>query len=107
MITGFIIANGDNDTVVLRALGPSLDSFGLAGLADPRLDLYDGDGNVLASNDNWQDIRAAEIAATGLAPTNPLESGILITLPRGPYTAVLSAVDGVAHGVALAELYWP
>jgi hypothetical protein len=105
MITGFIIGNGDDQTVVLRALGPSLNNFGLAGLSDPRLDLYDGDGNLLASDDNWQDTQATEIEATGLAPTDPKEAAILITLPRGAYTAILSPVSGVSHGVALAELY--
>ena len=105
MITGFIIGNGDDQTVVLRALGPSLNNLGLSGLSDPRLDLFDAEGNLLASNDNWQDSQAAEIAATGLAPTDPREGAILITLPRGTYTALLSPVEGVAHGVALAELY--
>ena len=105
MITGFIIGNGDNQTVVLRGLGPSLEEFGLAGLSDPRLDLFDANGSLLATNDNWQDSQATEITATGLAPSDPAEAAILITLPRGGYTAILSAVDGVAHGVALAELY--
>ena len=105
MITGFVIGNADEGTIVMRALGPSLDAFGLAGLSDPRLDLFDGNGNLLTSNDNWQDSQSAEIAATGLAPSDPLEAAILITLPRGAYTAVLAPVDGVAHGVALAELY--
>ncbi len=105
MITGFIIATGPEDTLVLRALGPSLVAAGLFGLEDPRLELFDGDGNLLASNDNWQESQAAEIEATGLAPADPLEAAILITLPRGAYTAILSPVDGVAHGVALAELY--
>ena len=105
MITGFIIANGGDQTIVLRALGPSLENFGLVGLSDPRLDLFDGEGTLLASNDNWQDSQAADIEATGLAPSDPLEAAILITLPRGAYTAVLSPVSGVIHGVALAELY--
>ena len=105
LITGFIVANGGDQTVVLRALGPSLDDLGLSGLNDPRLDLYDGQGTLLASDDNWQDTQATEIQATGLAPSNPLEAAVLITLPRGAYTAVLSPVGGVAHGVALAELY--
>jgi hypothetical protein len=105
MIIGFIIGNSDEDTVVLRALGPSLDDFGLLGMRNPRLDLFDADGNLLASNDNWQDSQSAEIEATGLAPSDPLEAAILITLPRGAYTAVLSPVDGTAHGIALAELY--
>jgi len=107
MIVGFVIANGSEDTVVLRGLGPSLAAFGLAGLSDPRLDLFDGEGNLLASNDNWQDTQAAEIEAVGLAPSEPSEATILITLPRGVYTAVLSPVNGVGHGVALAELYRP
>ncbi len=105
MITGLVIANGDDQTVLVRALGPSLKLFGLAGLTDPRLDLFDADGNLLASNDNWQDTQASEIAATGLAPTQATEPAILMTLPRGSYTAVLQPVDGISHGVALAELY--
>lgn len=105
MITGFIIANGGDQTVVVRALGPSLNDVGLSGLSDPRLDLYDGQGTLLASNDNWQDTQASDIEATGLAPSDPLEAAVLITLPRGAYTAVLSPVGGVMRGVALAELY--
>ena len=105
MITGLVIANGDEETVLVRGLGPSLDDFGLAGLSDPRLDLFDADGNLLASNDNWQDSQSADIEATGLAPSDALEAAILITLSRGAYTAVLSPVEGVAHGIALAEIY--
>ncbi len=105
MIAGFILGNGDNVNVLIRAIGPSLTSFGLTGLSDPRLDLFDGEGNLLASNDNWQDTQSADIADTGLAPTDPLESAILINLPRGSYTAVLSPVDSQDHGTALAELY--
>jgi hypothetical protein len=105
LIAGFIIANGADDTVLVRGLGPSLAAFGLAGLNDPRLDLFDADGNLLASNDNWQDTQATEIEEAGLAPSAPAEAAILITLPRGSYTAVLSAADGVSSGVALAELY--
>jgi len=105
MIAGLVIANGDEETVLVRGLGPSLDDFGLAGLSDPRLDLFDADGNLLASNDNWQDSQSADIEATGLAPSDAFEAAILITLSRGAYTAVLSPVEGVAHGIALAEIY--
>ena len=105
MIAGLVIANGDEETVLVRGLGPSLDDFGLEGLSDPRLDLFDADGNLLASNDNWQDSQSADIEATGLAPSDAFEAAILITLSRGAYTAVLSPVEGVAHGIALAEIY--
>ena len=105
MIAGFVIAEGSDVTVLIRGLGPSLENFGLSGLTDPRLDLFDGDGNILASNDNWQDSDSADIDATGLAPSDPLEAAILINLPRGAYTALLSPVQGEDHGIALAELY--
>lgn len=105
MISGLVVGNGADESILFRGLGPSLADFGLDGLGNPRLDLYDADGNLLASNDNWQDSQAAEIAATGLAPSDPLEAAILITLPRGNYTAVLSPVEGVSHGIALADLY--
>ena len=105
MITGFVIANGTDQSVLLRGLGPSLVDFGLDGLGDPRLDLFDGEGNLLASNDNWQESQASEIEATGLAPPDALEPAILMTLPRGSYTAILAPADGVSHGVVLAELY--
>jgi len=105
MIVGFVIGNSDEESVVVRGLGPSLKDLGLAGLSDPRLDLFDAEGNLLASDDNWQDTQSAEIEATGLAPTEPREPAILITLPRGSYTAVLSPAGTVTHGVALAEVY--
>jgi hypothetical protein len=105
MIAGLVIANGAEDTVLVRGLGPSLDNFGLAGLSDPRLDLFDAEGNLLASNDNWQASQSADIEATGLAPSDPVEAAIPIILRRGTYTTVLSPPEGVAHGIALAEIY--
>lgn len=105
MIAGFVVAEGSDVTVLIRGLGPSLENFGLSGLTDPRLDLFDGDGNLLATDDNWQDSDSADIDATGLAPSDPLEAAILINLPRGAYTALLSPVEGEDHGIALVELY--
>lgn len=105
MIAGFIVGNGDDLTVLIRGLGPSLANFGLVPLGNPRIDLFDGDGNLLASNDNWGDTQASEIGATGLAPENALESAMLINVPRGSYTVVLSPVDGKDRGTALAEVY--
>ena len=64
-----------------RALGPSLQQFGIANpLPDPRLELHDANGALLASNDNWQSdaSQAALITGYGLAPPNNLESAIAI-----------------------------
>jgi hypothetical protein len=106
MICGFILGNGTaSENVIIRAIGPSL--TGVANvLADPTLDLYDSDGTLLMSDDNWQDdaSQAAEIIATGIPPQNDLESAIVTTLPPGAYTAIVAGKDG-GTGVALAEVY--
>jgi hypothetical protein len=73
-------------------------------LPDPQLDLYDADGMLIASNDNWKDTQEAEIIATGLAPTKDLESAISIDLSPGAYTSILSGVGG-STGIGLVEAY--
>jgi hypothetical protein len=91
--------------LIIRALGPSLTGVANA-LADPTLDLYDSNGTLLISDDNWKDDadQAALIMATGIPPQNDLESAIVTTLPPGAYTAIVAGKDGGA-GVALAEVY--
>jgi hypothetical protein len=108
VIAGFILGSRtDNDRIAVRGLGPSLIAAGVPNaLADPTLDLRDGNGALLASNDNWQDnpSQAAELTAAGLTPTNTLESAITATLPPGLYTALLSGVNN-GTGVGLVEVY--
>ena len=89
-IGGFIVTGLSPKKVIVRAIGPSLAAFGVAGaLADPTLELHASDGSVISSNDNWRDGQQAEIEATGLMPTNDLESAIVESLDPGAYTAVL------------------
>ena len=106
MIGGFTLGNGTGTSdVVVRALGPSLTSFDVAGaLADPTLEIHDGNGTLLATNDNWKETQQSEITATGLAPTNDQESAILRAFAPGAYTAIVAGHDGTT-GVALVELY--
>jgi hypothetical protein len=106
LISGFMIGDVDSATVVVRALGPSLASFGVSGvLSDPQLTIYDSTGSVIASNDNWQDnSNANDVQKNGLAPPNALESALVLRLPAGAYTAVVSGADG-ATGNALVEVY--
>ncbi|MGH8094066.1 MAG: SGNH/GDSL hydrolase family protein [Chthoniobacterales bacterium] len=105
LIGGFIVGNGGSDTVVVRAIGPSLAAAGVTNpLADPTLDLYDGNGVLILSDDNWRDSQEALIQSTGLAPTNAAESAIIRSLTPGNYTAVVRGKDG-ATGVALVEVY--
>ena len=91
--------------MVVRGLGPTLAQFGVFGaLANPFVSLFDGNGNVVYTNNNWKDTQQTAIQATGLAPPNDLESAILATLPAGNYTAILSGVNGTS-GVGLLEVY--
>ena len=90
-------------------MGPSLAQSGVEGaLADPTLDLYDSNGNLIASNDNWRDTQEQEFSETGrfhaLQPANDLESAIAIDLPPGDYIAVVSGKNGTS-GIGLAEIY--
>jgi hypothetical protein len=108
VIAGFILGhNSGVDRIVARGIGPSLTAFGVSNaLADPTLELRDANGMLLILDNNWQDnaAQAAELTAAGLAPTNPLESGIAITLPPGLYTALLAGLNN-GTGIGLVEVY--
>jgi hypothetical protein len=89
-IGGFIITGNTPKRVLLRAIGPSLAQFGVPNvLADPVMELHGPAGFTTIINDNWRDTQEAEIIATGLAPTNNLESAIVVTLNPGAYTAIV------------------
>ena len=105
LIAGFIIGSGGSDTVVVRALGPSLAAAGVVNpLPDPMLDLYDANGTVIRSDDNWRDTQEALITSTGLAPNDDAEAAIIRALPPGNYTAIVRG-QAAASGVALVEVY--
>jgi hypothetical protein len=127
MIGGLIIEGSSPATVLIRARGPSMSGapFSVPGtLANPFLQIFSGQ-DVIAQNDNWQDAPSCngfvcgtpeQITATGLDPCQPnpgqitsppscnLESAILITLPPGGYTAIVSGVGG-GTGVGLVEAF--
>jgi hypothetical protein len=105
LIDGFIITGSVPKKVIVRGLGPSLTQFGVIGaLANPTLTLLDHNGAVLITNDNWHDAQPTEISATGLQPSNDLESALVITLPPGSYTAMMNGKNGTT-GVGLIEIY--
>lgn len=105
MIGGTIILGNATARVLLRAIGPSLTNFGVPNaLADPTLELHDGNGTLRGSNDNWRSDQEFDIIATGIPPTNNLESAILQTLPPGAYTAIVAGHNNLT-GVALVEAY--
>jgi len=107
MIGGFVISGSSPKTVVVRAIGPSLANFGVAGsLSDPTLQLVrSSDQSVIATNDDWGSTpNLQQLLASGFAPSHGKESALYITLAPGAYTAIVSGVGGVT-GVGLVEVY--
>jgi hypothetical protein len=107
MIGGFI-AGGDASgqaRVVVRGIGPSLEDFGVSNtLLDPTLELHNGQGTIIQSNDDWQESQQTEITQTGLAPTRDSESGLVVTIGPGNYTAILRGKND-STGVGVVEVY--
>jgi hypothetical protein len=114
MIGGFIVQGTQQKTVVVRAIGPELTQYGVPdALGDPTLELHDGTGALIASNDNWQTTiiggiitadQVADIQNSGHVPGDPRESAIIADLPPGNYTAIVQGVNNTT-GVALVEVY--
>ncbi|HYJ05748.1 MAG TPA: hypothetical protein VEX43_11475 [Chthoniobacterales bacterium] len=103
LIGGTIVLGSGSTTVLFRALGPSLPGVGNA-LQDTTLELYNGQGNVIATNDNWQDSQADEIQGTTIPPNDPREAAILHQLTPGAYTAIVRGKNNTT-GVGLIEAY--
>jgi len=106
LIGGMIVGGTETKTVIVRAIGPSLGGSGIANpLSNPMLELFDGNGTIVQSNDDWQQGPDAQtITEAGLAPIDSKESALYATLNPGAYTAIVEGVDG-ATGVGLVEVY--
>jgi len=105
MIGGFIVGGTQLTRVVVRAIGPSLSNFGVAGaLNDPMLEVHDGNGALVAQDDDWRMSQEQLLIQSGLAPVDDRESAMLLVLQPGAYTAIVRGKnDGV--GVGLVEIY--
>jgi uncharacterized protein (DUF1800 family) len=114
LIAGFVIGPGAPKQVLIRAVGPSLAPFNVAGLlANPKLEVFDSAGIKVLENDDWGTIAggpvplASDFAAVGaFALTGPSsqDAAVLATLPSGGYTVQVSGATGES-GVALVEVY--
>lgn len=106
LIGGFIIGGTQPKKLILRAIGPSLAAWGIPdAMADPVLELHDSSGGVIAFNNDWQTgAQMAEIQTSGMAPANPAESALIVTLSPGNYTVVVGGVGG-GQGIGLVEAY--
>jgi hypothetical protein len=95
LITGFTIGPGPSKTVLVRAVGPTLGAFGVAGtLSDPKLELYNDKSVKIAENDNFNSADAATFAAVGAFPLNvgARDAALVATLPSGSYSAQVSGI---------------
>ena len=114
MIGGFIVQGTGPKRVIIRAIGPELTQFGITNaLANPTLELHNGSGAVIATNDDWQTTiisgiigssQVSDIQNSGHAPTAASESAIIANLAPGNYTAIVRGVNSTT-GVALVEVY--
>jgi hypothetical protein len=114
MIGGFIVQGSGAKRVIIRAIGPELTQYGITNaLANPTLELHDGSGAIIGSNDDWQTTilggiigssQVSDIQNSGHAPTDTSESAIIANLAPGNYTAIVRSVSNTA-GVGLVEVY--
>lgn len=106
MIGGTIVQGLNAQRIMVRASGPTLTTLGVPGaVADPMLELHDGNGALIASNDNWKQAdNATYIAASGFAPSNDNEAAIMTTVLPGNYTMIVRGVNNTI-GVALVEVF--
>ena len=112
MIGGFIVQGSGPKRVIIRAIGPELTQFGIPNaLANPILELHNGTGALIATNDDWQTTilggiitssQVSDIQNSGHAPTAASESAIVANLQPGNYTAIVRGVTNTT-GVALVE----
>jgi hypothetical protein len=114
VIGGFIVQGAQPKRVIIRAIGPELTRYGVPNvLTNPTLELRDGTGALIASNNNWVTTiisgvitanQVHDIRASGYAPGDPRESAIIADLPAGKYTTIVRGVNNLT-GVALVEVY--
>jgi hypothetical protein len=103
LIGGTIVVGNGSTNVLFRALGPSVPNVSNL-LQDPTLELHDGQGGIIATNDNWEDTQAEAIRQTTIPPPDPREAAILQQLTPGGYTVIVRGKDNTI-GIAVVEAY--
>jgi hypothetical protein len=112
LIPGFVISGSGTETLLIRADGPALSSFGVGGvLAQPSLSVFDNSGHVIATNTGWgtnsnptQIVSAAASVGAFSLTSGSADCALIASLPAGAYTVQVSGVNDTT-GVVLAEVY--
>ena len=117
LISGFVVSSEGSKTLLIRAIGPTLASFGVSGaLTDPQLTIFGrADGSTtdtaLLGNDDWTSSSGAATTATVATqvgafalPAGSKDAALVVTLPAGNYTGQASGANATT-GIALVEVY--
>ena len=113
LISGFVINSSVPKTVMIRGVGPTLAMFGVGdAVAQANITVFDGNGNVVATNDGYLNgpnsaMVVTTAASVGAFPlSDPGDSALLVTLWPGAYTVQVAASgDNLVSGSALLEVY--
>src|SRR6266516_3853999 len=110
MLGAFIVKGNESTRVIIRAIGPELTQYGIPNpLHNPTLELHDGTGALIASNNGWRqtiiggiitEYQGFDISDSGHAPTDGRESAIIANLPPGNYTAIVRGIDNMTGVVS-------
>ncbi|MGD1029969.1 MAG: DUF1800 family protein [Opitutaceae bacterium] len=109
IVSGFVIGPGSGETVLIRAVGPTLSAapFGISGvLPDPVLTVFNSASAPIESNSGWNAADASVMSSVGAFPliSGSKDAAIVTTLPQGAYTAQVTGAGGDS-GIALLEIY--
>jgi hypothetical protein len=105
MIGGVILGQAAPSRIIVRAIGPSLSTVVGALTTDPQLKVHDGNGNLMASNGDWQNgSQRQEIQDTAIPPNDVRESAIVGTFEAGNYAAIVRGANN-STGIGLIEIY--
>lgn len=107
LTTGFVISGAFNKRVLIRAIGPSLSSFGVRNaISDPAIALFNSQSVAIDGNDNWNIADASAMAAAGAfaLPALSRDAALVTTLSPGNYTVQVVGI-GNATGTVLVEIY--
>ncbi len=114
VISGFVISGTTNQTMLIRAVGPTLSTFGVTeALAHPQLAVYQGD-RLIATNSAWSGVARVDsvvltdafdrAGAFRIADEDSRDAALVVSLPPGAYTVQVRSGSG-AGGAALLEVY--
>lgn len=110
LTAGFVVLGDSPIRVLVRAVGPGLAQFGIAGfMADPMLILFSGQ-SAIGATDDWSTNGATQLSAAFTAvgafalPAGSKDAALLATLQPGNYSAQVGVASGNG-GAALVEVY--